>query len=210
MNVLEKILKEIEEKTIIVATSKEHYNQPQNGEFVEEVITIKNVEDIIRSHMDELPNGIKEVSKEQLNQIPVATPEFLQECKATAEKYNVGLCDEEIQMVMDALSGTPICTTAEFADKIEKILRRDINKWTPVSELPKEKGWYLCTCSNKDIWGEDIVRDLYYYPALKQFVDNIRYEASGLKDVEKFYWTRYVTAWQPLPEPHKGKENQTR
>lgn len=120
------------------------------------------------------------------------------------------LSDEEIQMVMDALSGTPICTTAEFADKIEKILRRDINKWTPVSELPKEKGWYLCTCSNKDIWGEDIVRDLYYYPALKQFVDNIRYEASGLKDVEKFYWTRYVTAWQPLPEPYKGKENQTR
>lgn len=116
------------------------------------------------------------------------------------------LSDEEIQMVMDALSGTPICTTAEFADKIEKILRRDINKWTPVSELPKEKGWYLCTCSNKDIWGEDIVRDVYYYPALKQFVDNIRYEASGLKDVEKFYWTRYVTAWQPLPEPYKGKE----
>lgn len=45
---------------------------------------------IIRSHMDELPNGITEVSKEQLDQVPVAAPEFLQECKATAEKYEKG------------------------------------------------------------------------------------------------------------------------
>lgn len=53
MNVLEKILEEVEEKAILVAISKEHYNQPQRGEFVEEVITIKNAEEIIRSHMDE-------------------------------------------------------------------------------------------------------------------------------------------------------------
>lgn len=52
MNVLEKILEEIEEKTVLVATSKEHYNQPQNGKYVEEVITIKDAENIIRSHMD--------------------------------------------------------------------------------------------------------------------------------------------------------------
>ena len=53
MNVLEKILEEIEEKMILVATSKEHYDQPQNGKWVEEVITIRDVENIIRSHMDE-------------------------------------------------------------------------------------------------------------------------------------------------------------
>lgn len=63
MNVLEKILKEIEGKTIIVATSKEHYNQPQNGEFVEEVITIKNVEEIIRSHMNEVENDERLIKK---------------------------------------------------------------------------------------------------------------------------------------------------
>ena len=55
MNVLEKILEEIEGKMILVATSKEHYNQPQNGKYVEEVITIKDAENIIRSHMDEVP-----------------------------------------------------------------------------------------------------------------------------------------------------------
>ena len=47
----------MEEKAILVATSKEHYNQPQRGEFVEEVITIKNAEEIIRSHMNEVENG---------------------------------------------------------------------------------------------------------------------------------------------------------
>lgn len=56
MNVLEKILEEIQGKMILVATSKEHYNQPQNGKYVEEVITIKDAENIIRSHMDEVPN----------------------------------------------------------------------------------------------------------------------------------------------------------
>ncbi len=76
--------------------------------------------------------------------------------------------------------------------------------WIPVEEkLPEGKGWYQCTCSNKEIWNDDIVRDLYYYPEIKEFVDNIRYEANGLKDIEKYYWTKYVTAWQPLPEPYK-------
>ena len=53
---VEKILEEIEGKMILVATSKENYNQPQNGKYVEEVITIKDAENIIRSHMDEIPN----------------------------------------------------------------------------------------------------------------------------------------------------------
>lgn len=76
--------------------------------------------------------------------------------------------------------------------------------WIPVEEkLPEGKGWYQCTCSNKEIWNDDIVRDLYYYPEIKEFVDNIRYEANGLKDIEKYYWTKYVTAWQPFPEPYK-------
>ncbi len=68
----------------------------------------------------------------------------------------------------------------------------------------KEKGWYQCTCYDKDIWNEDIVTNLYYYPDIKEFVDDIRYENNGLKNIENYYWTKYVTAWQPLPEPYKG------
>lgn len=82
--------------------------------------------------------------------------------------------------------------------------------WIPVEKkLPEEKGWYQCTCSDKDIWNEGIVRDLYYYPEIKKFVDNIRYENNGLKNIEKYYWTKYVTAWQPLPEPYRQKEQKS-
>lgn len=51
MRELEKILKEIKESSIMVATSKEHYIHPQDGRFVEEVVLLDCVEEIIRKHM---------------------------------------------------------------------------------------------------------------------------------------------------------------
>lgn len=90
---------------------------------------------------------------------------------------------------------------------LETMQRNTNNSWIPVEErLPEEKGWYQCTCSDKEIWNDDIVRDLYYYPGIKEFVDNIRYETNGLKNIEKFFWTKYVTAWQQQPKPYKAKE----
>lgn len=53
MKKLEKILEEIKESSIIVATSKEHYIHPQDGRFVEEVVLLNCVEDIIRKHMND-------------------------------------------------------------------------------------------------------------------------------------------------------------
>ena len=102
-----------------------------------------------------------------------------------------------------------LCTIVE----VESIIRSHMDEvkndgWIPVEErLPNEKGWYQCTCSDNDIWNKDIVRDLYYYPETKEFVDNIRYENNGLKNIEKYYWTKYVTAWQSLPKPYKPDEN---
>lgn len=52
MKKLEKILGEMRESSIMVATSKEHYIHPQDGRFVEEVVLLNCVEDIIRNHMD--------------------------------------------------------------------------------------------------------------------------------------------------------------
>ena len=54
MQELEKILEEIKESSIIVATSKEHYIHPQDGRFVEEVVLLDCVEDIIRKHMNDV------------------------------------------------------------------------------------------------------------------------------------------------------------
>lgn len=53
MQELEKILEEIKESSIMVATSKEHYIHPQDGRFVEEVVLLDCVEDIISKHMND-------------------------------------------------------------------------------------------------------------------------------------------------------------
>ena len=53
MKKLEKILEEIKESSIIVATSKEHYIHPQDGRFVEEVVLLDCIEDIICKHMND-------------------------------------------------------------------------------------------------------------------------------------------------------------
>ena len=45
--VFNKIIERLKEETFMVATSKDFYVNPQNGEFVEEVVTIKNAIEII-------------------------------------------------------------------------------------------------------------------------------------------------------------------
>ena len=50
---LEKILEEMKESSITVATSKEHYIHPQDGRFVEEVVLLDDIEKIIRKHMND-------------------------------------------------------------------------------------------------------------------------------------------------------------
>lgn len=52
MQELEKILEEMRESSIMVATSKEHYIHPQDRRFVEEVVLLDDVEKIIRKHMN--------------------------------------------------------------------------------------------------------------------------------------------------------------
>ena len=144
MNVLEKILEEIEEHTI----------EFESFGMCDDYVSVGWAKDIIRSHMGDVPK-CRECSRR----------------KFYMQGYEDG---------------------------------KKNDGWIPVEDkLPEEKGWYQCTCSDKEIWNDDIVRDLYYYPEIKEFVDNIRYEANGLKDIEKYYWTKYVTAWQPLPEPYK-------
>ena len=53
MQELEKILEEMRESSIMVATSKEHYIHPQDRRFVEEVVLLDDVEKIIRKHMND-------------------------------------------------------------------------------------------------------------------------------------------------------------
>ena len=72
MQELEKILEEIKENSIIVATSKEHYIHPQNGRYVEEVVMLDCVEDIICKHLSrEKDTEITRSSRDNDGWIPV-------------------------------------------------------------------------------------------------------------------------------------------
>lgn len=85
-------------------------------------------------------------------------------------------------------------------------------QWIPFfmnreDSMPKEKGWYLVTVvTGVPATSKPRVMELYWYPGIKQWVDNIRYSENGLKEIEKFCWTDNVTAWMPRPEPYtEGK-----
>lgn len=164
MNVLEKILEEIDEEQN--GYEADHaWNYSKGLEYAKE---------IIRSHMNEI---------DTLKKKPVWEMDVMHH-----ESYDLG-------------------RNVGWNECLETMQRNTNNSWIPVEErLPEEKGWYQCTCSDKEIWNDDIVRDLYYYPGIKEFVDNIRYETNGLKNIEKFFWTKYVTAWQQQPKPYKAKE----
>lgn len=164
MNVLEKILEEIDEEQN--GYEADHaWNYSKGLEYAKE---------IIRSHMNEI---------DTLKKKPVWEMDVMHH-----ESYDLG-------------------RNVGWNECLETMQRNTNNSWIPVEErLPEEKGWYQCTCSDKEIWNDDIVRDLYYYPGIKEFVDNIRYETNGLKNIEKFFWTKYVTAWQQQPRPYKAKE----
>lgn len=49
---MEKISKELQNKSFVVATSKEFYKNPQNGEYVEEVIRLEDALRILSNRGD--------------------------------------------------------------------------------------------------------------------------------------------------------------
>nr|DAF32187.1 MAG TPA: bacterial xenogeneic silencer-like protein [Caudoviricetes sp.] len=49
---MEKISKELQNKSFMVATSKEFYKNPQNGEYVEEVIRLEDALRILSNRGD--------------------------------------------------------------------------------------------------------------------------------------------------------------
>ena len=132
MNVLEKILEEIEEKMILVATSKEHYDQPQNGKYVEEVITIRDVENIIRSHMDHSGDDT-----EMGDWIPVE--ERLPEEKGDITK-DFNLFKESLHLITDGVN----VTIAPFDGGYfrccdDYVPYTDVKAWQPLPEPYKPK-----------------------------------------------------------------------
>lgn len=157
--------------------------------YHEELLSQRDDYEIQKMYCDEELNWIRSIIRSHMDEINTLEKKSVWEMDVMHhESYDLG-------------------RNVGWNECLETMQRNTNNSWIPVEErLPEEKGWYQCTCSNKEIWNDDIVKDLYYYPGIKEFVDNIRYEANGLKNIEKFFWTKYVTAWQQLPKPYKAKE----
>ena len=72
MQELEKILEEMKESSITVATSKEHYIHPQDGRFVEEVVLLDDIEKIIHKHMNDgwipVVRGLPQLNEDELSE----------------------------------------------------------------------------------------------------------------------------------------------
>ncbi|MFR5739560.1 MAG: DUF551 domain-containing protein [Coprococcus sp.] len=198
MNELEKILEEIKEKTIIVPTSKEHYNHPQNGKFVEEVVTIADIEEIIRKHMDgatdtdDTEEKIREHIAECLHRIDNIRS-FVGSKKYT---NNDEKCIRNIEVLK-----TSITALEEYLSSKKK---NGNNGWIPVEErLPEETtGKYypemiVTTSYGAVTWGFYRVMDKQWY-----IYSNIHNEFVKAGDKE-------IVAWQPLPEPYKPKKDIT-
>ena len=116
--------------------------------------------------------------------------------------------DDCIKRYNEPPYGIEVEGTVELLERCRCIISREMHDdWIPIENgFPKEKGWYQCTCFTEWIWKEPIVRDLFFNNNLQEFIDNIRYQMNGHKDIQKFFWTKHVIAWKPLPESYKPEE----
>ena len=84
-------------------------------------------------------------------------------------------------------------------------------RWIPCSErLPERYGWYLCTLKDGRV-------NCYYWNNKGEWVDNgkkhffdlynicSRYTGEEINPEQEgsVYWTDWVIAWMPTPEPYK-------
>lgn len=89
MNVLEKILEEVEE-----ATFQEDAPIYSGDMEVDGYVRASKVEEIIRSNMDEVENGdrengckVYEVNKNVMKNVKPVSRDFINECEETSRKY---------------------------------------------------------------------------------------------------------------------------
>ena len=83
-------------------------------------------------------------------------------------------------------------------------------RWIPCSErLPHMYGWYLCTLidgrvnayywNNNGVWLDNAKKHLFDLYEIRS-----RYTGMEIKpEDEAVYWTEWVVAWMPMPEPYR-------
>ena len=187
MNILEKILEEIEERikrlkeadNMCRANAERNRNFESMKYFQSLMFATERAEsiigDIIRSHMDDIPN----TSNKRL--------------------IDANVLDEEVRKFFLAITGNP--KQATVVRECKESFRRMIDEqktvyanddWILVKErLPKESGYYLVQLSKRlesEDWADRVV--VLYDGESKEFM----------------CYEKYIIAWKPLPEPYRAAD----
>lgn len=101
------------------------------------------------------------------------------------EYENTGLTPEEIESLKDFEKSQ----VGKMLKRLNEEQRK--HRWIPVEERLPEDGTYLCTFVGELVGQED--------------------PFTGMCGIENGIWDEpdCVIAWQPLPEPYKGGQNET-
>lgn len=165
MNVLEKILEDIKKPTNYTIMCGKHFT------------TLDRVEEIIRSHMDEV-SGMR-----------------------GKRLIDANALDEEVRNFFLTIIGDPsqAMVVRECKESFRRIIDEqptvyEANDWIPVEEkLPEESGYYMACIYNEEVDDYDFRKTWFAY------VDDYDMDESEWRELYDF---ERVTAWQPLPEPY--------
>lgn len=184
MNVLEKILEEIEKKRkSLVDMSDDEPEFCDVTDWIDEGIgegEIKaclEIEEIIRSHMDEA----SDMHGKRL--------------------IDANALDEEVRNFRFTITGDPSQSTVvrECKESFRRMIDEqstvyEASDWIPVEEkLPEESGYYMACIYNEEVDDYDFRKTWFAY------VDDYDMDESEWRELYDF---ERVTAWQPLPEPY--------
>lgn len=199
MNVLEKILKEIEETRDIMKSTVATNCFGKECEYEDCTVCVcERAMEIIRSHMDEVTN----MSGKKL--------------------IDANALDDEVMNFFLAITGNPKQTTVvrECKESFRKMIDEQPtiyadDGWIPVSErLPEEHDSIFAKLKGTDKWREAMFEKISDEVNVTiKYEDGSRktttsYTLDGVWEIEKEQRIvkQKVIAWQPLPEPCKGGE----
>lgn len=188
MQVLEKILEEIEKKKQALEYNLQfEVGQASINEIRNRVSGLKYAEEIIRSHMDgatdtdDTEEKIREHIAECLHRIDNIRS-FVGSKKYT---NNDEKCIRNIEVLK-----TSITALEEYLSSKKK---NGNNGWIPVEDgLPEETGYYLVQLS-REMPNED-------------YSDKVVVLYDG-EEKEFMCYAKFIIAWRPLPEPYKPKKD---
>lgn len=219
MNVLEKILEEMENrvnfrKKLVIYEEKNGTitDAERNREALEELVI---VEKIIRSHMDEIISEMETVEKEKVTSAEIISRKIdgkpyyeIKFKKVGEDEYTIGYSSFKLYYVVKWLNDY-----FEFCGEAK--VSCENGGWIPVEErLPEDDDmrFYMCIVENheEDLpmfcqydseYGFGFWHD-FYDPVSLGFLDT-EFRTNDELGYEK------VIAWQPLPEPYRPKCKKT-